>query len=98
VHVPYGVIYRDSIISDVMTPSERCLAAFADDLLSGRGGQVPLREKGQMPSVGFCGYVGTAFNRAIYTLSGRTEKVLGLRLRHRALSALRRSEGVACRF
>jgi hypothetical protein len=98
VQVPYGVIYRDSIIADQRTPSERALAAFSDDLLHDRGGQVAVREKADQAQVGFCGYVGTALNRTIYRLTGRAQKVHGLALRHRALQSLRRSGRVACNF
>ncbi|HEV8607775.1 MAG TPA: exostosin family protein [Tepidisphaeraceae bacterium] len=98
VHLPYGVIYRDSIDSAQQAPSERVLAAFADDLLHDRGGEMVVREKTDRPSIGFCGYVGTAFNRAIFRLTGRAQKFHGLFLRHRVLRGLGRSSRVDCKF
>lgn len=94
----YGLVYRNSIFSDRLTPMERAKPAFADDLLADNHGQLPLRQKQERPVVGFCGFVGTAFNRLLYQLTGRTEKVRGLMLRHRALKALSRHPRVTCNF
>lgn len=98
VRLPYGIIYRDSIIADQITSSERALAAFADDLLYEQGGGVELREKREAPVVGFCGYVGTKLNRMVYWLSGRGQKARGLVLRHRALRSLRNCRRLYCNF
>lgn len=93
----YGVIYRESILASQITPQERGLAAFADDLAREAGG-FTVRQKSDRPVVGFCGYVGTAWRRALYRLQGRTAKVYGLDLRSRALRALERDPGVETNF
>lgn len=98
VHLDYGVIYRESIEASRMTPSERALPALDNDLLCERPGSVVIRQKRAIPSVGFCGFVGSALRRGMYTLTGRRQKVAGLRLRHRALSRLARTPGIECRF
>ncbi|MEO1496008.1 MAG: exostosin family protein [Planctomycetota bacterium] len=93
----YGVIYRESILASLMTPQERALAAFADDLAREAGG-FAVRPKGERPSVGFCGYVGSAWRRAFYRVQGRKAKVYGLDLRSRALGVLERDPGVEAHF
>ena len=98
IQLSYGVIYRDSIIADQRTASERALAAFSDDFLADRGGQVVTREKQPIPRVGFCGYVGTALYRTVYLLTGRRQKVQGLYLRQRALRSLKKNPAVKCDF
>ncbi|MGE5608628.1 MAG: exostosin family protein [Bacillota bacterium] len=95
---PYGIVYRDSIFADIQTPQERAMPAFCDDLLRDVGGQVPSREKQDRPVVGFCGYVGTAFSRLLYQLTGRTQKARGLILRHRTLQYLSQDRRIDCRF
>lgn len=94
---PYGVIYRESILASQMTPKERALAAFADDLARESGG-FTVRQKGEPPRVGFCGYVGSAWRRGLYRLQGRQAKVYGLDLRSNALAALERDGGVETNF
>lgn len=93
----YGVVYADSIYASQMTPAERALPAFADDLAREVGG-LTVREKQQRPSVGFCGFVGSAWKRALFRLQGRGEKVVGLALRNRALRLLERSQRVDANF
>ena len=95
---PYGIVYRESILSDRQAPGERAMPAFCDDFLRDIPRGAALREKKSRPSVGFCGYVGNRLNRTVYRLSGRKQKVYGLGLRHNALRALDRHRGVECQF
>ena len=94
---PYGVVYRDSLLASTRAPHERAHPAFADDLLRETGGMRVLPKRPR-PSVGFCGFVGTAWGRAVYRVQGRRRKVLGLSLRARALAALERSPDVTPNF
>ncbi|TWT46826.1 exostosin domain-containing protein [Botrimarina hoheduenensis] len=94
---PYGVVYRESILATQMTAAERALPAFADDLARETGGFQP-RDKQELPSVGFCGYVGSTWRRWLFKLQGRSAKVLGLELRSRSLAILERDAGVATHF
>jgi hypothetical protein len=48
--------------------------------------------------VGFCGFVGTPWSRFGYRLLGQKQKVDGLALRARALTALRSNPHVRCEF
>lgn len=94
---PHGVVYRESILASQITPHERALPAFADDLARETGG-LQIRAKQAQPSVGFCGFVGSAVRRAYFRLQGRSRKVLGLSLRTEALNVLERDAGVETHF
>lgn len=96
IRVPCGVVYRDSLLASAMQPYERPLAAFCRDPLRGR--TLTLLAKPPVPTLGFCGYVGSAPSILAYSLLGRQSKVRGLRLRRRVLGTLRRSPGIRCGF
>ena len=69
------------------------MPALASDLMAEVGGAQP-RDWNPVPSVGFCGYVGSAWSRLLYLATGRTNKRLGLVLRARATRALAASRDV----
>lgn len=94
---PWGTVYRDSMLLSERRPHEHAMPAFSDDLAREVGGFQPLVKR-EKPSVGFCGYVGAAWRRALFRLQGRQRKVLGLTLRAQALAALERSPRVATNF
>ena len=56
-----------------------------------------MRPKRDVPSVGFCGFVGTPLRRLAYRLMRRQRKAAGLTLRARLLRGLRRP-GIDARF
>lgn len=96
-HPPYGRVYRASIFASRRTPFEEGMPALVEDLLE-PGEPVAVRKRGERPVVGFCGYVDTAIKRLVYSLTLRTEKARGLRLRYRSLATLEGSPAVDCDF
>ncbi|MBI84863.1 MAG: hypothetical protein CMJ81_16845 [Planctomycetaceae bacterium] len=84
----WGIVYRTSIAGSLVTPKERAMPAFSDDFLRERKGNVLLREKKDVPSIGFCGYVGTPAYRILYRLQGRHQKARGLKVRNAVLRLL----------
>ena len=87
----WGVVYRTSISESRVTPKERAMPAFSDDFLRERKGNVLLRKKGDVPSIGFCGFVGTPAYRILYRLQGRHQKARGLKIRNAVLRLLERA-------
>lgn len=96
--VPYGRVYRTSIVADRRTACERAMPALVDDLVREGGELAGGGSRAERARVGFCGFVSTPWKRALYRLSGRRDKVLGLELRDRAMHALERSPEIDCRF
>lgn len=94
---PYGLVYRESILASQIAKQERAMPAFADDLVL-EVEEFRILPKKEKPSVGFCGYVGNGWRRAIYRLQGRSAKVLGLELRDKALQLLEQSSGIQTNF
>lgn len=90
----HGVVYRDSILASRQTRFERAMPALCGDLKAEYCSATDPREWTPRPTVGFCGYVGSALRRAVWSLQGEYERVRGLRLRCRALRALGRCPGV----
>jgi hypothetical protein len=99
---PHGVVYRTSLYRSRLTPRELAMPAFTDDLLEECGGELVARARGERPTVGFCGHVGTAGDRLyenlVGLLRGNRDKAVGMGLRHRALETLRASRRVDTNF
>jgi hypothetical protein len=98
IRVPYGSIYRHSIIGKRRLDCELAMPAFVEDMLAERDGQPLIRKKQAAPLVGFRGYVSIAPMRLLYRLAGRDRKAQGLDLRARALRLLERTPGVRTKF
>jgi len=99
--LPYGRVYRTSIYKKKITTNEHALPALCDDITRQASDLLPTKptpQKSQRPVVGFCGYVGSRVHHLICQYTGKTEKVLGLKLRYRALRLLHQANGVDCRF
>jgi hypothetical protein len=96
--LPIGVIYRTSLRRSRKQSHERPWVAFAADPLSESAQTLQPRPWTAKPSVGFCGYVGTRWTRLAYGFLGRSEKALGLRLRHAAVIALESDARLEPRF
>lgn len=93
----YGTLYRSSIFERL--PHERIWPSFILDVCEEAGGRHPATlDKGPMPTVGFCGFVGTPWSRLGYRLLGQTQKVDGLAIRARALAVLKNTPRVRCDF
>ncbi len=89
--LPYGLVYRTSLRRSLIRPRERAMPAACRPVRP--GGQLPaIREKGQRPRIGFCGYVAGPGKRLLMRLRGQGQNVLGHQVRSAALSALRRAE------
>jgi exostosin family protein len=98
IDLPHGVLLRHSLFRRLIRPCERAMPAFCSDPLAELGQRLKVREKSDVPSVGFCGYVGHRLARAVYRLSGRTEKARGLELRAASLASLGRIGGIKTDF
>ncbi|HKP61995.1 MAG TPA: exostosin family protein [Polyangiales bacterium] len=98
IHVPYGVVYRNSIFASTRAPCEDAMPAPCEDMLAARAGRLELRIKRAKPAIGFCGYVGYGAMHTLYRLLGRTQKAVGLELRERVLRRLEADEQLDCRF
>ena len=98
VNVPYGTVYRHSMFADRRLPWERAMPAMVSDPQTELGGALSLREKGERPRVGFCGFVSNPLMRGIYRLLRRERKAAGLNMRAKLLGSLRRTRGVECDF
>jgi hypothetical protein len=93
----YGTLYRSSIF--VKLPHERCHPVFITDVRSETGGGFPeTLDRESDPRIGFCGYVGTPFGRAVLRLLGARQKVDGLACRARVLDALASDPRIRCEF
>jgi hypothetical protein len=93
----YGTLIRSSIFEKL--PHERAHPVFILDIKEETGGAYPeVIAKGARPEVGFCGYVGTPLSRLGLRILGARAKVDGLAFRAKVLGAMRRDQGVDCRF
>ncbi|MEO7799698.1 MAG: exostosin family protein [Opitutaceae bacterium] len=109
----HAVVFRFSIYSDRRNPNEFSVPTFSQDFLAmHHQGQLRVREKSQVPSVGFCGYappLGCRLSKksllevaryAAYrtgALKNRRE-LIAHAPRVQAIRALRRTPGVDARF
>lgn len=91
-------LFRTSLYASVQLAHERAMPALCDDLLAQTNGELVERPWSKIPSVGFCGFVGSALKRFGYQVLGRGEKSEGLVLRERALDALERGSAVRTEF
>lgn len=91
IDVPYGRLYRQSILRSKRVEREFAIPAYCVDSLEGVPADRHIRSKGKKPSVGFCGYCGTGLLRWVYRLTGRRRKVDGLSLRVELLRRLQAS-------
>ena len=98
VNVPHGTVYRHSLFADRRLAHERAMPAEVSDPEEELGLRIRPREKQQMPTVGFCGFVSNPVARSLYRLMGRRRKAEGLTLRARVLKALKRSRGLQTNF
>ena len=81
ISLSHGMVLRHSLYRDRLLPCERAAPAPCSDPLAELGRRLEIREKKELPSVGFCGYVSNPLYRAAYRLTGRVEKARGLSLR-----------------
>ena len=99
VDLPSGTAYRHALVAGMTGPREAAVPAFTNDVLRESGRPLIVRPKGDVPSVGFCGFVGTPVQRWAYRLAGRARKAAGLELRARILRRLRqRRPAIDTRF
>ncbi|MEM6798904.1 MAG: exostosin family protein [Planctomycetota bacterium] len=97
----YGVVFRASLLASQQGPHEHVFPALCDDMAREAGGFRPRKKSSDPaagPAVGFCGYVGTPWQRMMLRLQGRDRKVLGLSLRNEALRVLGRSDRIRANF
>lgn len=109
----HAIVFRFSIYSDTCGANQFSIPTFSQDFLAlNFQGQLKLREKQSVPSVGFCGYappVGCGLSknllREIARYAAYRARVLGDRRqliahapRVQAIRALRRTPGVEARF
>jgi hypothetical protein len=97
VRVSYGTVYQQSLFADRRLANEQTMPAEISDPLEELGIKFRPRDL-DMPSVGFCGYVGNPLSRLTYRMMGRTRKFDGLELRARALRSLKRVKEVRTDF
>ena len=91
IDLPYGWLYRQSILRSRRGERELAIPAYCVDSLEGVPVERHVRMKRAKPSVGFCGYCGTGWLRLVYRLTGRRRKVDGLSLRVELLRRLQMS-------
>jgi hypothetical protein len=97
VEVPYGVVLKESISASKRLPHEDVIPPFIVDPLT-HSENLEIRPYQPLPTVGFCGFVGSAHMLPSYYLVGRRRKIDGLLLRRRAIRTLRRSERIETKF
>ncbi len=90
-------LFRSSLFASTRLPHEDAMPALCDDLMAGRLESFE-REWKPVPSIGFCGFVGTSLKRMAFQALGLQQKTDGLILRERALATLEKSPGIECRF
>ena len=93
--VPYGIVYKQSILRSTRLPHERVIPPFVDDPFSAGAVPICLNEYQAIPRVGFCGFTGSRAMLPAYKLLGRGQKLLGLVMRRKAIRVLTRSRLVA---
>jgi hypothetical protein len=111
INVPESIVFRNSKYRSTLRSNEIIIPGFADDLLVGR--DLVIREKGEKPVVGFCGWAGFVsfdkhlrylvkiFISQIKSLLGDSEALVrrqGLWFRRQAIKILGRSPLVITNF
>lgn len=93
-----GLLYRTSCDRRAMRANERAMPAFVGDVIEEASKlDVPNLDpaaRGDRPTVGFVGYVGTPVSRAVALATGQLHKWRGLTLRDRTVRTLARSAEV----
>ena len=92
------VLYRTSLFASTRLAHERAMPALSDDLSADTGGKPLERPWLELPSVGFCGFVGSPLKRIGFKVLGHHDKSEGLVLREKAMSALEKSNVVRSQF
>lgn len=95
---PNVTLFRTSLFASARLAHERAMPALCDDLLAHTSGKLAERSWSKVPSVGFCGFVGSSLKRFGYQALRQHEKSEGLVLRARALAALEKSSAVRTEF
>lgn len=88
-------IFRTSLFASRRLAHEHAMPALCDDLLASAGRELTARMWSRVPSVGFCGFVGSPLKRFFFQALSRQEKSRGLFLRERALAALEHSADIS---
>jgi hypothetical protein len=97
-HPPHGRVYRTSMRADRRGRCEFGMVPVCRDILGGIQRPVPLRQKGPMPVVGFCGYVAQTWKHFLWAARGEGGKFAGHRIRAKSIAALRHSRRVQTLF
>jgi len=100
-----AIVFRTSFFRSAQQRNEFALPGWSVDFLHRyQGGELSIRNKRELPVVGYCGYVDfdaatpkSLIMHIIRRFSGRRIKI-GSALRGRALRALRRTRGLAVNF
>jgi hypothetical protein len=95
---PNVTIFRTSLFAQAKLAHESAMPALCDDLLAHDGDRFAERPWSDVPSVGFCGFVGSPLKRLGLQALRQREKTDGLVLRERALTALERGNEVRTHF
>lgn len=91
-------LFRTSLFASTRLAHERVMPALCDDILAHTRGKLLERPWSKIPSVGFCGFVGSYFKRLGYQALQQHEKCEGLVLRGQALAALDKGSAVRTEF
>jgi hypothetical protein len=95
---PNVSIFRTSLFARNRLAHESGLPALCDDLLASDGDVFADRPWSDVPSIGFCGFVGSPLKRLGFQALRQHQKTDGLVIRERALRALERSNEVRTHF
>jgi hypothetical protein len=95
---PNVALFRTSLMASTRLPHEHAMPALCDDLLVQAGSELVPRPWSEVPTVGFCGFVGSTWKRIGFKALQQRQKVDGLELRERALAALERGRGIRTDF
>lgn len=108
--LPDVLVFRTSLNRRTRAPHEFALPAWHEDLVANHlDGRVTLKERPDVPSVGFCGLVATrrprlrrqfkmVFRRLVRLIGLRIDHSDGIYLRRQAMDALSRCPAVRTRF
>lgn len=95
---PNVAIFRTSLFARHRLAHESAMPALCDDLLESDADVFAERPWSDVPSIGFCGFVGSPLKRLGLQALRQREKTDGLVLRERALTALERGDHVRTHF
>jgi hypothetical protein len=95
---PNVAIFRTSLFARSRLAHESAMPALCDDLLACDGYGATERPWSDVPSIGFCGFVGSPLKRLGLQVLRQREKTDGLAVRERALTALERGHAVRTQF